>query len=382
MPEHYVGLMSGTSMDGIDAALVEFSDTGDDNINGQRKIKLISSHSHAIPLELKGKLKLLSTDSPAASIDMLGETDTELGIILADAVNTLLKFSDMKAEQITAIGSHGQTIRHQPRFKNSFSIQIGDANRISYNTGITTVTDFRRKDMAAGGEGAPLAPAFHQQVFHSPNENRAVLNIGGIANLTFLPADSQQSCSGFDTGPGNTLMDTWIYKHKNNLYDNNGTWASSANADTRLVQQMMLDSFISATPPKSTGFEHYNLAWLDRQLTDFKHLNAGQVQASLCQFTCESIADAIERSLLKIDTLIVCGGGVHNTHLMELLAEQLKNSGVKVESSEASGVAPDWVEAIAFAWLARQTIRGLAGNIPAVTGASQKVVSGAIYPAP
>ncbi len=377
MSELYVGLMSGTSMDGIDAALVEFS-----HIDEQQEVKLISNHSHAIPPELKEKLKLLSADSPAASIDMLGETDTELGLVFADAVNALLKFSGIKAELITAIGSHGQTIRHQPRLKNSFSMQIGDANRISYHTGITTVTDFRRRDMAAGGEGAPLAPAFHQQVFHSPNENRAVLNIGGIANLTFLPADSQQNCSGFDTGPGNTLMDAWIHKHKNSPFDKNGAWAASTDASARLVQQMMQDAFVSATPPKSTGFEHYNLTWLDRQLTEFKHLSAEQVQASLCQFTGESITYAIERSLLKIDALIVCGGGVHNSHLMKLLAQQLKRLDVRVESSEASGVAPDWVEAIAFAWLARQTIHGLTGNIPAVTGASQRVISGAIYPAP
>ncbi len=377
MSELYVGLMSGTSMDGIDAALVEFG-----GIDSPQKVRLVSDHSHAIPPKLKEKLRLLSADAPAASIDMLGETDTELGLVFADAVNTLLKLSGIKAEQITAIGSHGQTIRHQPRLKNSFSMQIGDANRISYNTGVTTVTDFRRKDMAAGGEGAPLAPAFHQQVFHSPDENRAVLNIGGIANLTFLPSDKPQNCSGFDTGPGNTLMDAWIHKHRNSSFDKNGLWAASTNADTGLVQQMMQDVFICAPPPKSTGFEHYNLAWLDRQLTHFEHLSAEQVQASLCQFTCESIVYAIERSLAKISTLIVCGGGVHNTHLMKLLAEQLKNSDVKVESSEASGVAPDWVEAIAFAWLARQTIHGLAGNIPAVTGASQTVVSGAIYPAP
>ncbi|HED36202.1 MAG TPA: anhydro-N-acetylmuramic acid kinase [Gammaproteobacteria bacterium] len=377
MSELYVGLMSGTSMDGIDAALVEFG-----GIDSPQKVRLVSDHSHAIPPKLKEKLRLLSADAPAASIDMLGETDTELGLVFADAVNTLLKLSGIKAEQITAIGSHGQTIRHQPRLKNSFSMQIGDANRISYNTGVTTVTDFRRKDMAAGGEGAPLAPAFHQQVFHSPDENRAVLNIGGIANLTFLPSDKPQNCSGFDTGPGNTLMDAWIHKHRNSSFDKNGIWAASTNADTGLVQQMMQDVFICAPPPKSTGFEHYNLAWLDRQLTHFEHLSAEQVQASLCQFTCESIVYAIERNLAKISTLIVCGGGVHNTHLMKLLAEQLKNSDVKVESSEASGVAPDWVEAIAFAWLARQTIHGLAGNIPAVTGASQTVVSGAIYPAP
>ncbi|VAW69813.1 Anhydro-N-acetylmuramic acid kinase [hydrothermal vent metagenome] len=371
MSDFYIGLMSGTSMDGIDAALVEFS---------QDKINLVAHHSHNIPPALKEKLKLLALDAPEASIDLLGEADTELGIIFADAVKTLLKHSGIKAEQITATGSHGQTIRHRPDLKNTFSIQIADANRISYLTGITTVADFRRKDMAAGGEGAPLAPAFHQQVFHSTKENRAVLNIGGISNITFLPADTSQACFGFDTGPGNTLMDGWIQKHQNHAFDNNGDWAASATADNELVKQLMQDSFVLAKPPKSTGREHYNLSWLEQQLTDFKHLNTAQVQSSLCQFTCDSIVYGIQHELPDIDTLIVCGGGAHNRHLIELLSHKLKENRIKTESSESFGVSPDWVEAIAFAWLARQTISRLPGNIPAVTGAERDVVLGAIYP--
>ena len=369
MSELYIGLMSGTSMDGIDAALVEFEN---------QHIKLIASHSHPIPKTLKNRLQLLSLDAPQASLDMLGEADSQLGQVFADAVNSLLNEANIKAEKITATGSHGQTIRHRPDLKNSFSMQIGDANRISYNTGITTVTDFRRKDMAAGGEGAPLTPAFHQQVFYSEKENRAILNIGGISNITFLPKDKTQNCVGFDTGPGNMLMDAWIQKHKNKSYDNNGLWAASSTPSQKLVNSLMRDAFISAPPPKSTGREHYHLDWLEQLLHKEHHdLDAKQVQASLCQFTSDSIIYAIDNFLPEIDTLIICGGGVHNAHLMNHLAEKLIQT--KVTSSDDYGIHPDWVEAIAFAWLAKQTMNKKTGNLPAVTGAKEACILGAIY---
>lgn len=361
-------------MDGIDVALVEFN---------KNHIKLVANHVHSIPQTLKQKLKLLALDAPEASIDMLGETDTELGIVFANAINTLLSLSGFKANQITAIGSHGQTIRHRPDLKNSFSMQIGDANRISFLTGITTVTDFRRKDMAAGGEGAPLAPAFHQKVFHSASENRAVINIGGIANITYLPAqqnpNTNQVCSGFDTGPGNMLMDAWTQKHKNKNYDNNGMWAANSIADQALVQKLMQDPFIQLAPPKSTGREHYHLNWLEQQLSDFTQLNPDQVQACLCQFTCDSIIYAIKNHLPDINTLIVCGGGAHNAYLMKLLSEKLLQT--RLASSEDYGINPDWVEAIAFAWLAKQTLENKPGNLPNVTGAKQATVLGSIFPA-
>lgn len=373
MRELYIGLMSGTSMDGIDTALVEFS---------QNTIKLLASHNQEIPEPLKLKLKPLSLNAAEASIDMLGEADSELGLVFATAVTTLLEKTDFSAEEIIAIGSHGQTIRHRPDLKYNFSLQIGDANRISYNTGITTVADFRRKDMAAGGEGAPLAPAFHQQVFHSSSENRAILNIGGISNITFLPADdnpsdSNQTTSGFDTGPGNMLMDAWIQKNKNVNYDANGEWAASTTASDELVESLMQDAFISAAPPKSTGREHYHLDWLEQTLQKFSDLSAAQVQASLNLFTCKTICYAIKHQIPEIKKLIVCGGGVHNTQLMKSLAQELPE--IDVESSEKYGVNPDWVEAIAFAWLARQTMNKLAGNLPAVTGAKETVILGAIY---
>lgn len=373
MRELYIGLMSGTSMDGIDAALVEFS---------QNNIKLLASHNQEIPESLILKLKPLSLNTPEASIDMLGEADSELGLVFATAVTALLEKTGFSAEEIIAIGSHGQTIRHRPDLKHNFSLQIGDANRISYATGITTVADFRRKDMAAGGQGAPLAPAFHQQVFQSDTENRAILNIGGISNITFLPAadcqsDNNQSTFGFDTGPGNMLMDAWIQKNKKANYDANGEWAASAEVSDELVKSLMQDEFISAAPPKSTGREHYHLEWLEQKLQKFPDLNAAQVQASLNLFTCKSICYAIKHQIPEINKLIVCGGGVHNAQLMKSLAQELPQ--ISVESSEKHGVNPDWVEAIAFAWLARQTMNKLAGNLPAVTGAKEAVILGGIY---
>jgi len=369
MTELYAGLMSGTSMDGIDAVLVEFNES---------QIKLIASHSHPIPADLKTKLSLLSLNSEIATIDMLGEADAELGSLFADAINKLLSVASIHANEVTGLGSHGQTIRHRPDLPHRFTLQIGDANKISYKTGITTVADFRRKDMAAEGEGAPLTPAFHQQVFHSENENRAVLNIGGISNLTYLPKDKGQTCFGFDCGPGNILMDAWIQRHQQLAFDENGEWAASANANKNLVSLLMNDEFIHQSPPKSTGKEHYHLDWLEQQ-ADIEQLEAAQVQASLCQFTADSIIFAIEKYLPELDRLIICGGGAHNAHLMSLLKSGLSKK--DIESSEKHGIHPDWVEAIAFAWLARKTLNKQSGNLPAVTGARQGVILGAIYPA-
>lgn len=370
MSELYVGLMSGTSMDGIDAALVEFD---------QHHIKLRASHSQLIPPALKHKLQQLSLDTAEASIDMLGEADTELGQLFATATLQLLQSANTASSEVTAIGCHGQTIRHRPDLQHRFSLQIGDANQIAHITGITTVNDFRRRDIAAGGEGAPLAPAFHQQVFSSSEENRAVLNIGGICNLTYLPSDADDGCFGFDCGPGNGLMDAWVAQHKQQAYDPAGQWAASSTPDPTLLAKLMSDPFLQQPPPKSTGKEHYHLDWLQQQLAAVSELAPEQVQATLNQFTCESVATAIKRYLPSIKRLIVCGGGVHNSHLFNGLQRCLPD--IHIESSEQHGVHPDWVEAMAFAWLARQTLLGLPGNLPAVTGADRRLVLGSITPA-
>jgi len=369
MADLYIGLMSGTSLDGIDAALVELSNDS---------FKLIATHHHTIPTELCNTLKKLALNDTECSLDTLGEADAELGIVFADAVNELLKQSNTQADDITAIGSHGQTIRHRPDARHPFTLQIADANKITYFTGITTIADFRRRDMAASGEGAPLAPAFHNAFFRSGTENRAVINIGGISNITFLPADKNKPCSGFDTGPGNILMDAWIQKNKNKNYDTDGQWAASQQADTKLVLQLMQDPFILQAPPKSTGREHYNLQWLNKQLENFSELSIDIIQASLCAFTAQCIQLAIKNYAEKISTVIICGGGAHNIQLMNLLKKQLPD--INIKNSDDYGLHPDWVEAVAFAWLAKQTINNKPGNLPEVTGATESVILGSIFP--
>lgn len=370
MSELYIGLMSGTSMDAIDVALTDLSND---------QIQLIDHYSHPISKQLKQKLQLLALDSAETSLDMLGQCDAELGDIFADAVNQLLKQTDTPATSIQAIGSHGQTIRHRPDLPHPFSMQIADANRIAHKTGITTVADFRRRDMAAGGEGAPLTPAFHKAFFSHPKENRAVLNIGGIANITYLPAEPSTPCFGFDTGPGNMLMDSWIQRHHGLDYDANGQWAASSQPHPDLIERLMQDAFVSTLPPKSTGREHYNLQWLESQLIQTNQLSPEIVQASLSLFTVNSIQYAIEHFLPQIQTLIVCGGGVHNRHLMNQLEMALPE--IQTQTSDHYGIAADWVEAVAFAWLARQTLTGQPGNLKEVTGAKKAVILGAIYPA-
>lgn len=370
MTDLYIGLMSGTSLDGIDTALVEFDN---DNFN------LIATHHHTIPDKLCSTLKKLALNDPECNLDTLGEADAELGEVFADAVNTLLKQSGAKSSSIKAIGSHGQTIRHRPDARHPFTLQIADANKISHLTGITTIADFRRRDMAANGEGAPLAPAFHNAVFRSSSENRAVINIGGISNITFLPADKNKSCLGFDTGPGNMLMDSWIQKHKQQNYDHDGQWAAGQSADEDLVQLLMRDPFISQAPPKSTGREHYNLQWLNQQLNTFSNLSADIIHTSLCAFTAQSIQLAIENYAEQIDTMIVCGGGAHNSHLLNELKKISPSMAIK--TSDDYGLHPDWVEAVAFAWLAKQTMNNQTGNLPEVTGAREAVILGSIFPA-
>ena len=369
MSERYIGLMSGTSMDGIDAALVEFNN---------QHIKLIGHHSHPISNDLRQKLLTLALNDTTASIDMLGEVNAELGNVFADATLEVLKKYSCPVSSIKAIGSHGQTIRHQPDVEHPFSMQIADANRIAYRTGITTVADFRGKDIAAGGQGAPLAPAFHKAVFSSNTEDRGILNIGGIANLTFLPSNSQQASFGFDTGPGNMLMDSWIKRHQNKNFDADGNWAKSSQHDSQLLQKLLTDEYLGKEPPKSTGRERYNLQWLDTQLDEFSKLDPAIVQATLAQFTAQTIQQAVTKYMPSIRTLIICGGGNHNTHLITLLQNLLTD--IRICSSDDYGIEPDWVEAIAFAWLAKQTLEHKTVSLTEITGARENVILGAIYP--
>jgi anhydro-N-acetylmuramic acid kinase len=360
--------MSGTSMDGIDVSLVEFQQQGHTHI---------ASHSHPWPAELQQQLRSIAKPGEN-EIERLGILDARVAEEIAQSVLDLLQQASMEPQQITAIGSHGQTIRHRPEANPPFTLQIGDPNRIAELTGITTVADFRRRDLAAGGQGAPLVCAFHEAIFRDKNENRAILNLGGIANITLLPSDPQKAVSGFDTGPGNTLLDTWIRIHLNSQYDDSGSWGASGNCYQPLLNEMLKDPYLKLAPPKSTGPEHFNLAWLDNILPRFPTLKPRDVQATLISFTATTIAQAIEGEATGCGRVIACGGGVHNQELVRQLQELLGE--IPLDTSSAHGIDPDQVEAVAFAWLARQALLGLPGNIPEVTGASGPRILGGIFP--
>lgn len=368
MSELYIGLMAGTSLDGIDAALVEFE---------EGNIRLIASHYQPFNAELKQAMQQLIISKQILSLVQYGALDTQLGLLSAQAVNTLLIKAAVSATMIKAIGSHGQTIYHAPTNKFPFSLQIGDPNSIAEYTGITTVADFRRRDIAAGGQGAPLVPAFHQAVFSDSNEARCIVNIGGIANITVLPIDLLMPVIGFDTGAGNTLMDLWIQQHYQRDYDARGAWARTGIINNTLVNTWRQDPYFAAPPPKSTGTDYFSLAWLAEK-TDLTAYAPKDIQASLCAFTAITIAEAIKTIAPATQRVLICGGGIHNDYLIELVAGQLN---CPIDSTEHYGVAPDYVEAMAFAWLARQTLYQLNGNLPAVTGANKAVILGGIYQA-
>ncbi len=370
--ELYIGLMSGTSADCIDAAVIDFAG---------KFPRLLASHGHPLDSDLKRLIHQLATPGDN-EIDRLGVLDVKLGKAFAEAVNTLLDKAHLNINQIIAIGSHGQTIRHRPpgTLEAPFTLQIADPNTIAQETGITTVADFRRRDMAAGGQGAPLAPAFHQAVFHSRNCERMVVNIGGISNITHLPR--QGEASGYDTGPGNALMDAWILRHRGETYDRNGLWGASGDIDEDLLQELLKHPFFSEPNPKSTGREMFNLSWLDSVLSQFRgrSFSAVDVQATLQELTAKTIADGIE--VMKTESnleIFICGGGAHNRQLMSRLQRLLLPN--PVADTASVGLPADWVEAAAFAWLARQNLKRGSGNLRRVTGATKEVILGGIYPA-
>lgn len=370
MAELYIGLMSGTSLDGIDAVLVDFS-------NGTPQ--LLSSHNEPLPEDLRNTLLALNR-SVSGEIARMAQADVELGKLFAQAVNELLALHNIDKSEIKAIGSHGQTIRHNPDADSPYTLQIGDPNTIAEFTGITTVADFRRRDIAAGGQGAPLMPAFHAAHLRVNDVNRVIINIGGMANITLLPASPNRTVTGFDTGPGNVLMDGWYQRHQKGSYDKVGKWAASGKVDEAFLQRMQRDKFFKLAPPKSTGRDHFDMRWLDKLIKRHgKRLQRKHVQASLCELTAWSIATAINEHAADAHNVIVCGGGVHNTALMFRLQALL--DGRQVLSSEDFDIDPDYMEAIGFAWLAKQTLDGKPGNLPSVTGASHPVVLGGIYPA-
>ncbi|MEP4485892.1 MAG: anhydro-N-acetylmuramic acid kinase [Halioglobus sp.] len=366
----YVGLMSGTSLDAIDAALVGVGDS----------ISLLGTVEHPIPAATKADIARISTPGDD-EIELMGRLDRTVGTLFADATLSLLEKTNTAPSAVTAIGSHGQTIRHRPASSGpppelAFTLQIGDPNTIAKRTGITTVADFRRRDIASGGEGAPLAPAFHAAVFSQPTRNRAIVNIGGIANATIMEGSALKG--GFDTGPGNTLLDHWIQQHKGSHYDRDGGWSAEGAPQQELLDALLSDPYFSRTGPRSTGKEQFHLQWLESALNDLDDIEPQDVQATLAELTAQSIALGIASAEVKIDEVYVCGGGALNTDLMRRLYQHLPDA--TLHTTAALGVDPQWVEAAAFAWLASRSLNNLSGNAPVVTGASDYEVLGGIYP--
>lgn len=365
----YIGLISGTSMDAVDCALVDFQ-------NGTPN--LIDFINLEIPAKLKSSILGLCGDGQN-QVQTLGSVDVELGQLFAQASLDILHNNQLSSKQITAIGSHGQTVRHQPPQPDSsilpFTLQLGDPNTIAARTGITTIADFRRKDMAIGGQGAPLVPAFHREIFSSNEHDRFILNIGGISNLTLL-IKNDKSVSGFDTGPGNVLLDAWIQKNKNLAFDKNGDWGASGKVNSALLSKLLDDNYFQQSPPKSTGREYFNLHWLESRLLEFNNLPTEDIQATLVEFTTTSICDSI-LPLLSSGELIVCGGGARNGEIISSLKAKLSN--YIVTTSTEQGLDGDSVEAIAFAWLAKQAMERKTIDYTEITGASYPIIMGGVY---
>ena len=365
MPDSFIGLMSGTSMDGIDAVVVRFD---------KQDAQLLASLEHPYPAPLHQKLLQAMRDPESCNVDDVGTLDRQVGISFRDAALAVMAETGLVAADIAAIGSHGQTLRHRPDAPTPYSLQIGDPATIAVGTGITTVADFRRADIAAGGQGAPLVPPFHQWLFGRSGSPRVILNIGGIANITVL-GDGNKVPLGFDTGPGNTLLDGWIQANLNKPYDREGAWAASGRVEPSLLQALFADDYFRLSPPKSTGFEHFNLEWLRQHgAGDYAPVD---VQATLAELSARTIAAAIDEHAATAETVLVCGGGFHNDDLLQRLRQYLP--GRPVLSTAEEGLHPDWVEATAFAWLAMRTLNNQSGNLPSVTGAGRKLVLGAIH---
>ncbi len=400
----YIGMMSGTSLDGMDAVLCQFSSNTDTETDTQQPLRLLASISQDFPTRLRevllalcqphGVQELVPTmGEPSSELDWFGWASKEYAEFASDVVNNLLQQSNTDVESVLAIGCHGQTVRHRPQM--GFSLQLLDANIIAERTGISVVSDFRRRDMAVGGQGAPLVPAFHQALFATSDSTRVLLNLGGIANITVLPVNdssinantavvNNSSVIGYDTGPANLLLDAWTALHTDKDYDAGGAWAQSGQVVEPLLNQLIEHPFFARTYPKSTGREDFNLVWLQSELQKFDQASAhiryssADVQATLTELTAMSASMQINMFIKAKEnsSVYVCGGGALNDYLMTRLQAHLPHC--KVETTASLGLNPAWVEAVAFAWLARQTLMGETGNLPAVTGASKGVVLGQV----
>lgn len=364
---YFIGIMSGTSLDGVDAVLV--AHTGHD-------FKQISEAFVPYPAAVKQTLLALHQAATNELHDAAVMANI-LAALYADAVQKILHKSNLPASAITAIGCHGQTIRHCPDLpdEQAYTLQIGNNARLAELTKISVIGDFRSRDIAAGGQGAPLVPAFHQAVFASTTKNRAIINIGGIANISWLPVHGD--VTGFDSGPGNMLLDQWTQQHTGQTYDANGNWSASGKVNTMLLDAMLAEPYLAQDAPKSTGRDLFNQAWLTQHLQGTQD-RPENIARTLLELTARSIADAVTRFCPNVDEVYVCGGGAHNRLLITRLTDLLHCA---IEPTDHLGVNVDWVEAVAFAWLAQRCVDGLSGNLPAVTGAQGPRILGAIYPA-
>ena len=370
----FIGLISGTSMDGIDAALVSFDDSGT-----QHHGDVLETRCEPYAAELRARLERAVANPAAIGLAELGALDTAIAQAFAGTARALLQQAGRDPTEIAAIGSHGQTVLHAPDPPEAFSLQLGRPAGIAVQTGITTIGDFRNADIAAGGQGAPLAPAFHHWAFANSHESRAVLNLGGIANLTLLPATGD--VTGFDSGPANNLLDGWARTHLQQPFDQDGQWSAGGRVCQELLNLMLQEPYFGARPPKSTGPELFNLAWLQRHLDQLaahsEPIAARDVQASLAELTATTVADALRRTPGELPAAVaVCGGGARNLDLLQRLRAQLP--GVRMEPTDAWGIAAEWVEAVAFAWLARERLAGRPNNLPTVTGASRSLSLGSV----
>ncbi|MEX2505798.1 MAG: anhydro-N-acetylmuramic acid kinase [Pseudohongiellaceae bacterium] len=366
-PRLFIGLISGTSIDGIDCALVKIADAS---------VELLATHSEPITASLRQTLLQLC-DNTDLSWELIGRADVEIARAFAAGVDALLTDTGRQAAEITAIGSHGQTVFHQPDSPYPFTMQLADPNTIAHRTGITTVADFSRKDMAAGGQGAPMAPLLHRFYFASPDKRRVVVNIGGIANISVIAPN--QPFIAFDTGPGNVLMDYWVETHQNTPYDRDGRWAASGEVQSELLATLLDEDYFSLAYPKSTGRELFNHKWLKAKLAALDVILKPQdVQATLLELTAVSLQQAIVAQT-DPEEVFVCGGGSHNKRLLGRLAELMPDA--TVDTTAAIGLDADWVEAVAFAWLASEALAGRAVDARSVTGAHKPCILGGIYPA-
>lgn len=371
----YLGLISGTSADGIDAALVRF-EAG----TAPTRCELVLGRTYAWDAALRERLVALGQGGDARSLEELGTLDIQTAEAFAEAARGLLEEAGVATDEVAAIGSHGQTVRHRPAGagfdgRHPFTWQIGDGAVIAERSGIATVADFRRRDVAAGGHGAPLMPAFHAALLGSADEDRAALNLGGIANFTLLPARGE--VRGFDTGPANCLMDAWALRHLGQAFDADGAFAAQGQVDAALLARLLDEPWFALAPPKSTGREQFHLDWVDARLGGGERPQ--DVQATLLELSAVTIAQALRAQQPATRRVLACGGGVRNSALLARLAALLPQA--TVETTAAYGLDPDFVEAMGFAWLARQTLAGLPGNLPSVTGARGLRVLGTVHPA-